>query len=333
MDVLILVVIAILPPLAFLFYIHHLDSIEPEPHGLILKAMVLGGVAVIPAAIIEVVLGRILGLSIDLGVVPASAFEGFKAAAINSFVVIAPVEEALKLAVVLLFIWKNPNFNEENDGIVYVGAAAIGFSLVENILYVVQSGLGTGIMRAVTSIPLHTFTGVIMGYFVGIAKLSPSSKGGKIALGFIVAYLIHATYDSLVLSGTGVALLVIPLVIALIVLGVVYLKKGVRLSSQRWNNAAPGDGKADAPASPEPAKPVVSGTGTYKVVISRIIFGLSGLFWALLIIGAFSSNGQEATNPMDVAIGGIVLSVVPLAIGIVLELSHRRQKKNAAASA
>ena len=163
MDLLLLVIIAVLPPIAFMLYIHRLDRIEPEPHGLIIKAMVLGAAAVIPAAIVELLLSMI----------PLFAMGGIIGAALKSFIVIAPVEEAVKLGVVLLFIWNNQNFNEENDGIVYTGAAAIGFALLENIMYVVQSGFGTGIMRAVTSIPLHTFTGVIMGYFVGIAKFAP----------------------------------------------------------------------------------------------------------------------------------------------------------------
>jgi protease PrsW len=338
MDVLILVFISIIPPLAFLLYIHHLDSIEPEPHGLILKALILGGVAVIPAAIMEFLLGRLLGFAAGAGMVPASVMEGVSAAAFNSFVVIAPVEEALKLGVVLLFIWKNPNFNEENDGIVYVGAAAIGFSMLENVFYVVQSGLGTGIMRAVTSIPLHTFTGVIMGYFVGIAKFTPEKKAGYIGLGFIVAYLIHAAYDTFALSGTAVALLIIPLVIALFIFGVIYLKRGARLSARRWSNTAPGPVPQAAAAAepahdPSPAEPRNAGNGKYRVVISRVIFTLCAGFWALLIIGAYTPSGHGEANPLDVILGGIILTIIPIAIGLVLELSYRRQKKNAAAAA
>jgi protease PrsW len=322
MDALILVIIAILPPLAFLLYIHHLDSIEPEPHGLILKALLLGALAVIPAAIIELL----------LGMVPILAMEGLAGAAIRSFIVIAPIEEAVKLGVVLLFIWKNANFNEENDGIVYVGAAAIGFSLLENILYVAQSGFATGIMRAVTSIPLHTFTGVIMGYFVGIAKFRPGARAGNIAAGFVIAYLIHAVYDTFALAGTAIALLIIPLVIALIIFGVIYLKKGARLSSGRWNGTPPSRPEAPAAAEPlagpAPSKPGAAGSGTYKIVISRVIFALCAGFWALLIAGTLFPGGDEATNPLDVVVGGIILTLVPAAIGLVLELSYRRQKKS-----
>lgn len=336
MNLMILIMIAIIPPIGFLLYIHHLDSIEPEPHGLIIKAMILGAVAVIPAAIIEAILGNVLGSSVDPGLLPA--LEGFSAAAVSSFVVIAPVEEALKLGVVLLFIWKNANFNEENDGIVYVGASAIGFSLVENILYVVQYGFGTGILRAVTSIPLHTFTGVLMGYFVGMAKCAPEGKSGtgKIITGFIIAYLVHAAYDTLALSGTAVGLLIVPLVIVLIIFGVIYMKKGAQLSHRRWNKTAPGSA-TDAESVAEPIRlPAETGNtvpGTFKVVISRILFVICAGFWALLIAGMFAPGDGPEGKPFEIAAGGVIITIIPLAIGLMLELSYYRQKRNAAEAA
>lgn len=228
MNVLTLVAVAILPPIAFLLYIHHLDRTDPESHRIILKALMLGAAAVIPAGIAEKLLESI----------PAFSMGGILGATIKSFVVIAPIEEAIKLAVVLLFIWKDPEFNEENDGIVYVGAAAVGFAMLENVLYVVQSGFFTGIMRAVTSVPLHTFTGVLMGYYVGIAKFAPTPKdrNNKIWKGFFIAYIIHAVYDSFVLSETEAVIMIIPLVVALFVLGIIYLKKGAELSARRWGS-------------------------------------------------------------------------------------------------
>lgn len=317
---LLLVIIAILPPLAFMLYIYRLDRIEPEPYGLILKALALGAAAVIPAALIE----------LSLGMIPVFALGGLAGAALKSFIVIAPVEEALKLAVVLLFIWKNRNFNEENDGIVYTGAAAIGFALLENILYVVQSGFGTGIMRAVTSIPLHTFTGVIMGYFVGIARFAPDAgtRTGAVWKGFITAYLIHAVYDTFVLSATAAALLIIPLVIALFVFGVIYLKKGAALSARRWSASPRAAGSAPETAPIPPAAPSArQGNGVYKVVVSRILFALCGGFWALLAIAMAEKSGGTA----DIIAGGIIITIVPVVIAIILEISHRRHNRAAIA--
>jgi RsiW-degrading membrane proteinase PrsW (M82 family) len=322
MNLLILVIIAILPPIAFLLYIHHLDKIDPEPHSLILKALLLGAMALIPAGIVEKLL-------IDI---PIFAMDGALGATIKSFVVIAPIEEAVKLAVVLLFIWKNPAFNEENDGIVYVGAASIGFAMLENVMYVMQSGFVTGIMRAVTSVPLHTFTGVLMGYFVGIAKCAPAARlrNHNIWKGFFIAYMIHAIYDSFVLSETAAALMVVPLVVALFVFGIIYLKKGAALSARRWGTLSPAACTDSAFSgepvlSPDVAEPIkAAGTGRYKIIISRILFALCAVFWGLLIIGIAEATGDSSRVILEGLAGGIMLTIIPAAIGIVLEISYRR---------
>ncbi len=325
MDLLLLVIIAILPPLAFMLYIHRLDRIEEEPHGLILKALVLGAIAVIPAALVEVLLGMI----------PIFSAGGIIGAALKSFIVIAPIEEAVKLGVVLLFIWNSSHFNEENDGIVYTGAAAIGFALLENIFYVLQSGLGTGIMRAVTSIPLHTFTGVLMGYFVGIAKFAPDTgkRNRTVWTGFVIAYLIHAVYDTLVLSATAAALLIIPLVVALFVFGIIYLKKGAEFSARRWNREAP-EGTTAAKAAPVPTKEAAPDekssrqvTGTYKAVIARILLALCAGFWVLLIIGMMANPKDPLPGVLELIAGGVILTALPAIIGVMLEVSYRRHRK------
>ena len=325
MNLLILVIIAILPPIAFLLYILHLDKIDPEPHGLILKTLLLGAAALIPAGMVEQLLIEI----------PVFSLGGLFGGIIKSFIVIAPIEEAVKLAVVLLFIWKNPAFNEENDGIVYVGSASIGFAVLENVMYVVQSGLSTGIMRAVTSVPLHTFTGVLMGYFVGIAKFAPTArlKNFNILKGFLIAYMIHAIYDSFVLSETEAALMIVPLVVALFVFGIIYLKKGAALSARRWGTVPSSSSKAGAgsavsskpaPSREAAVRPTYSGAGRYKIIISRILFALCAVFWALLIIGIREATGDSSRVILEGLAGGIMLTIIPAAIGIMLEVSYRR---------
>lgn len=219
--------------------------------------------------------------------------------------------------------------------------------MFENILYVVQSGFATGIMRAVTSIPLHTFTGVLMGYFVGIARFAPEPRPVKINIikGFLIAYIIHGVYDTFLLLGTGAALLIIPLVVALFIFGYVYLKKGKELSARRWGASPPpvvADAKPAGDTIVTPQQPAIpsqspsqtatapSGTGTYKVVISRILFGSSALFWVLLVIGIIDDTNKSGSSPYDIIAGGILLTIVPIVIGIVLEVSHARQKNSPA---
>ena len=139
-------------------------------------------------------------------------------------------------------------------------------------------------------------------------------------------------YDTFVLSATAAALLIIPLVVALFVFGVIYLKKGAAFSARRWNRAAP----AGAPAgetAPEPVPaaaakaPAHQGTGTYKAVIARILFALCAGFWALLIIGMMENTKDNPGGIPELIAGGIILTVIPAAIGIILEVSYRRSKE------
>lgn len=230
-----LLLLAIIPPVAYLLYLLSKDKREPEPAHAIAQAVILGICSTIPAMFAEMFLLRF----------PLFIGEGLRVAALKSFLVIAPVEEACKLGAILLVMWGNKNFNEENDGIVYVTAGSIGFALFENVFYVMGNGMATGIARAVTSIPLHTFCGVIMGYGVGRARFSKDRAARKryIVTGFLVATFIHGLYDALAMSGTALALLIAPLVIAIFVVGKTLLDRGKALSEARWD-AATGNEKS-----------------------------------------------------------------------------------------
>jgi RsiW-degrading membrane proteinase PrsW (M82 family) len=229
MYTLILLTLAVLPPLFFLSYLLKADRTEPEPLQMVLYAMALGILSTLPASLLEAA----------LGLLPIFGQEGLIGAAITSFVQVAPVEEGCKLAVVLLFVWNNRNFNEENDGIVYVTASSIGFALLENVMYVLDGGIATSLGRAFTSIPLHTFCGVLMGAYVGRARFAADRREATrlVVRGFLIAWAIHGLYDTFALSHaqyTGVLLLI--LVASLFVVGRRALKRGHELSVARWSN-------------------------------------------------------------------------------------------------
>ncbi len=323
---LILVLVAIAPPIAFLTFILRHDRAEPEPIRMVLKIMLLGALSIIPAAIIQLaVLGQ-----------PFFQGGGITGAALESFLVVAPSEELAKLAVVLIFAWSNRNFNERFDGIVYTGAAAIGFALAENIFYVLDLGLTVGILRAVTAIPGHTFTGVLMGYYVGKAKFAEtiSARNSNILKGFLIAYSLHALYNTLVLSDTAAALLMVPLVIFYFVIGTRILKEGSAAAVRRWAEGVY-QPVTEATFSPSPAIPAGQESDTNKTetrswlflraVVARIIFIVSAIFWILLFIGLAgeAGNSQEV---LAIIAGGLLISAVPLFIAVMLERSYRLKR-------
>jgi protease PrsW len=305
MNTVLLLVISAAPAIVFLVIILRMDRREPEPLRLVISVIGLGAAAAIVAGLLEKA----------LGVLPMFHGTGLGAAALESFVQVAIVEEGCKLLVVLLFVWRNPNFNEENDGIVYLGAASIGFALLENILYVVQSGVGTGIVRAFTAVPLHVFTAVVMGLFVGRAKFA-AGRGRRIVLvisGFILAWFFHGLYDTIALSARQIGGFLLPLLAGLVSIGITSLKAGRRLSLRRW-----GSGPVVVPPGTEPHPHASrSHAPRWMAVVSRILLAASAVTWIFIIINASAAA----------VVGGIVLTALPISLGIVLEHAYRKRRR------
>lgn len=295
-----------------MYYILYMDRNEREPIGLVMKSIGLGAISGILAIVGESLIGSLHPIFEN------NTNISFQDALIVAFVQVAPVEEFCKLLVIMIFIWKRPEFNEENDGIVYVGASALGFAMFENIFYVFQNGLGTGIMRAFTSMPLHCFTGVIMGYYTGIAKFSPNSISSRLYLflGFFLATFIHGIYDTFAFNGMQTGLLIVPTVILNILLGVKLLKKGRELSIARWGNQGPPEIEMDL--TPKPV-----GYGKWKIWISRPLIVLVLLLWAALIAAGL----EDSSKWEDMIGGGGVLTFLPILVIVLLETSYRNNLK------
>lgn len=188
-----LILIALLPAIALLIYIYRKDGIEHEPINVVLKYLGFGALSVIPAIILEMLLQHIL-----------YSANQYVAAFLEAFFVAALVEECCKYFF-LRKCWNEPAFDYQFDAIVYAVTVSLGFAAIENIEYVLQYGVGTAMVRAVTSIPGHAIFGVFMGYFFGMAKFSESvgsSAGmryGRVCA-VLVPILLHGTYDFFAMS-------------------------------------------------------------------------------------------------------------------------------------
>ena len=49
---------------------------------------------------------------------------------------------------------------------------SLGFAAFENILYVLQYGFSNALMRAVASVPGHTFFGIMLGYYYSFSHIA-----------------------------------------------------------------------------------------------------------------------------------------------------------------
>jgi RsiW-degrading membrane proteinase PrsW (M82 family) len=161
------------------------DKYEREPRRLLIKAFLLGGGLVIPVLFVELTLN-----------VFDMADANLIAAGYTAFVVAGLVEESFKYLIFFLFVWKDREFNEMYDGIVYAVFISMGFATVENLAYVLSSGFNTALLRSLTAVPAHALFAVVMGYYLGIAKfVKPEYKQRYIWLGFIIPVILHGIYD------------------------------------------------------------------------------------------------------------------------------------------
>lgn len=194
----ILIIIAVLPALILLGFIYMRDRKEKPPVKLMVLLLALGAGTIIPAVIAEFI-GQLIIAQTDT--------DHQTMLLVLCFLVIGIVEELGKYLVTVCTTWKSREFQHSYDGVIYMVCASLGFAILENILYVASGGIGTGILRAFTAIPLHCTVGVIMGalYAKGREAAYAGDHAGMIgfmAWAYIVPVFIHGLYDYLVMAAS-----------------------------------------------------------------------------------------------------------------------------------
>ena len=207
-----ILILAVAPPLLIAYYVYQKDKYDKEPKSLIIKSFLFGCLGIIPAIFLEIFAeGMFTNLFLYV------------------FMGIAFVEEGVKYFFLKKYLFNNKEFNEPMDGIVYAVMISLGFATVENIAYVFNNQgqeINVAIIRMFTAIPLHAVCGVILGYFVGLAKFS---NNRKILLykGLFLATLVHALYNYFIFLGQGFILSIIALVVA-----IYYSKKAINIHQE-----------------------------------------------------------------------------------------------------
>jgi RsiW-degrading membrane proteinase PrsW (M82 family) len=181
----ILIFLSIAPSIVILLFIYIKDKYEKEPLNLLLKSFGLGALS----AICVIAFFRIIPIEIDtMGNHFADSF-------VTAFFIAAIPEELFKFLFLYWLIWKNRNFNERFDGIIYAVFVSLGFATLENIIYVLQGGISVGLIRAFTAVPAHALFGVAMGFYFSYAKFLPEYKNKYLVLTVGVPIVLHGVYD------------------------------------------------------------------------------------------------------------------------------------------
>jgi len=173
---------AIAPVLIGICYLFIRDKYEKEPYGMLLLGLFYG----VYATYVILCFGSFLDRMLVMKDTPF----------FSAFIGSAGVEESIKFLFLYFLVWRNKNFNEPFDGIVYGAFLSLGFALVENIIYVYNDVLGgylTAVSRGLISVPGHGLFGVQMGYYFAIAKFE--NKKNHLWLAFLIPYLFHGAYN------------------------------------------------------------------------------------------------------------------------------------------
>lgn len=185
-----LLILSLAPVFIIAGYIYFRDKYEKEPVRLLLVALLAGAFTVIPILFVEGFLSRF-----------TSAFSGLMAAAWKAFIVAAFTEELFKYLALYLLIWRSREFNDKYDGIVYSVFISLGFAAVENVMYVMGSGVFTGILRALTAVPAHAIFGITMGFYFGMARFYPKKEDHLQRKALLIPILLHGIYDFILFTG------------------------------------------------------------------------------------------------------------------------------------
>lgn len=213
-----LLLLSIAPAMIIILYIYFKDKFEKEPIRFLFKNFLMGAFL---SVVITLILSTILNIAFPL-TDATSIYQQF----IKAFFVVGLVEEFSKYVIVRFYAQKSVEFNEPFDGIVYAVMVSMGFAALENVMYVFQYGVSTGIVRAFTAVPAHATFGILMGYFMGLAKFSKNRQLLNLT-GLVVATFFHGAYDFFLFINfiPGIAL---GAFVSLIV-GIILSKKAIKI--------------------------------------------------------------------------------------------------------
>lgn len=187
-----LLALAMAPGIAICLFIYFKDKYNREPLGLLILSFFMGVLSIIPAVIIQIALTKPVKLLMGPGILYTAVF---------SYLIVALSEEGSKFLALRLLPFRRKAFDDPFDGIVYAVVVSMGFATLENILYVTDHGIGTGILRMFLSVPAHATFGVLMGYHVGLAKFDPANKRRHLILAIFWPVLFHGTFDFFLFVG------------------------------------------------------------------------------------------------------------------------------------
>ncbi len=212
-----IVLTGFLPPILWLFFWLR-EDLHPEPKKKILISFILGMAAVLISLALEALWFNLLGA---IGLVSGKDDLDYYLSSISfSFPLLiipfALIEEILKFVMAWWADFKrNRSYDEPVDALIYLISVSLGFSALENGLFLAQVfpkgmavAVATASLRFFGATFLHTLTAGIMGTSLALSFFHKEHKHRNIIGGICAATLLHALFNAFIMnSGSPKALL------------------------------------------------------------------------------------------------------------------------------
>lgn len=183
----------ILPALIWLAFWLLEDRCQPEPKRFIFLCFIGGMLVVWPALFLErLLIPYVSGTTLILAW--------------------AAIEEILKFGAAALLALRFASYDEPLDAVIYLVTAALGFSAMENVLFLLTPisqgdllrSIVTGDLRFIGATLLHTLSSATIGIMLALSFTAPAAARRVAALGgVILAIFLHTLFNFFILKGGG----------------------------------------------------------------------------------------------------------------------------------
>lgn len=189
----------VIPAVFWLWFWLREDATHPEPYWLIALTFI-GGMAVVP-------------LALPLQKMALNIYDGLALT-----LVWVTIEEVLKYAAALCMVLWNKAVDEPIDYIVYMIAIALGFSALENALFIfnplvagdIANTVITGNFRFLGATLLHILASSTIGIFLALAFYKRSyMKLVYGTLGLCIAIVLHGLFNFFIMNARGETILTV----------------------------------------------------------------------------------------------------------------------------
>lgn len=225
------VLLTFLPPILWLLFYLREDR-HPEPKLLLILAFVGGMASALVALLAECAWVFVASGSCQGGIHPDLS-------PLILFLGIALIEEYVKYLPIKFLVIRRPDFDEPVDGMIYMMTAALGFAALENMLFIfplfqesVFSGIEVAANRFLGANLLHALSSGIVGFFLARAWFHPH-RHHFVALGIVLATLLHAGFNYLILVRETLAQGTFYIILLLSTMAVMVLIDFERLKNQK----------------------------------------------------------------------------------------------------